>query len=100
MAFWNESGGTRTGVTFAASPDPTVWKLVGTGDFNGDGTTDLLWQNQNPSDPQYGLVAMWLMDSAGSGNVKAFAFPKILPPTTWKFVGVGNFAGNGITDVA
>ena len=100
VALWNNSGGTRINASFPAAPDPAVWKLLGTGDFNGDGTTDLLWQNQNPSDPQYGLVAMWLMDSAGSGNVKAFAFPKTLPPPTWKFVGVGNFAGNGITDVA
>ena len=100
VAMWDESGGTRIKATFPAAPDPTIWKLLGTGDFNGDGTTDLLWQDQNPSDPQYGLVAMWLMDNAGSGNVKSFAFPSSLPLSTWRFLSVANFAGNGITDVA
>lgn len=32
------------------------WKAIGTGDFNGDGHSDILWQNVN------GQVAIWEMN--------------------------------------
>ena len=53
---------------------PSVWKIVGTGDFNGDGKSDILWQDTS------GDVAIWLMNGvqtpqgAGVGNV---------PTTVW-----------------
>lgn len=43
----------------------TDWVVVGTGDFNGDGTTDLLLRNSNT-----GVVTDWLMSGgqySGSG---------------------------------
>ena len=35
---------------------PAPWHEVGTADFNGDGKSDILWQNTN------GTPAVWLMD--------------------------------------
>ena len=32
------------------------WHAIGSGDFNGDGKADILWQNAD------GTVADWLMD--------------------------------------
>jgi serralysin len=29
-----------------ANPGPS-WHIVGTGDYNGDGKSDILWQNDN-----------------------------------------------------
>jgi hypothetical protein len=52
---------------------PTAWSIVETGDFDGDGQTDILWHDTN------GNVAIWFMfaaqvrQSAGVGNV----------PTVW-----------------
>ena len=37
---------------------PIDWSIAQTGDFNGDGKSDLLWHNDD------GSVALWLMDSA------------------------------------
>jgi hypothetical protein len=59
--------------------DPNVWTIVETGDFDGDGKSDILWQDTS------GNVAMWFMNgaqvrqSAGVGNV----------PTVWSVQGAG-----------
>ena len=37
------------------NPGPS-WKAIGTGDFNGDGHSDILWQNTN------GQAAIWEMN--------------------------------------
>jgi FG-GAP repeat len=35
---------------------PNAWVVVGTGDFNGDGKSDILWRNSN------GDLGIWLMN--------------------------------------
>jgi hypothetical protein len=48
---------------------PTTWSIVETGDFNGDGKSDILWHDTS------GNVAIWFMNgtrvasAAGVGNV-------------------------------
>ena len=37
-----------------AGADPSVWKPIGTGDFNGDGSGDILWL-----DSRDGLLSIW-----------------------------------------
>ena len=50
------------------SPNPgTAWKAIGTGDFNHDGLSDILFQNKNT-----GQVSVWEMDGTteiGGGKV-------------------------------
>ena len=52
---------------------PTTWSILQTGDYNGDGMTDLLWRDN------LGNTAIWLMNAftiastAGIGNI----------PTNW-----------------
>lgn len=43
------------------------WKIIGTGDFNGDGQSDLFWRNQ-----QSGVMTVWYM------NGTTFAAPGLL----------------------
>ena len=43
------------GALVGANPGPS-WTEIGTGDFNGDGKSDILWQNAN------GQVAIWEMN--------------------------------------
>jgi FG-GAP repeat len=51
---------------------PLEWSIVLTGDFNGDGKSDLLWRDTS------GNVSMWQMNGAqvasavGLGNIPTF----------------------------
>src|SRR5215475_2318160 len=67
------------------------WRVVGVGDFNGDGFADVLWLNASS-----GALGAWLLD--GQGNVMAMPFlswtcgPGCSPP--WQALGVGDFNGD------
>jgi len=67
----------------------TDWSISGTGDFNGDGFSDILWRNAD------GNVFIWLMNGsqyfsgADLGNVS----------TSWSIVGTGDFNGDGKDDI-
>ncbi len=37
--------------------EPLAWRMAGTGDFNGDGQTDLLWENTTTGEHE-----IWLMN--------------------------------------
>ena len=57
-----------TSQIIASSADaPPDWHIAGTGDFNNDGNSDILWRNYD------GSVAMWLMNGTQtlSGQVVA-----------------------------
>jgi FG-GAP-like repeat len=68
---------------------PTNWSVVGTGDFNGDGMSDIVWRDDS------GNTAIWLMRGAsvlsfgGLGNV----------PINWTLSLVGDFDGDGKSDL-
>jgi hypothetical protein len=63
--------------------------IIGTGDFNGDGMSDIAWRDTA------GDTSIWLMNgaavlSAGSlGNI----------PTTWSIALVGDYNGDGLSDL-
>ena len=71
------------------NPGP-AWKAIGTGDFNGDGLSDILWQNVN------GQAAIWNMiginlTSGGPVNPN--------PGPSWTAVGTGDFNRDGHSDI-
>ena len=73
--------------------EDTNWRVVGTGDLNGDGNPDLVWQHQTE-----GWLAVWYL--AGS-QVLSTQFLSInrVEDTDWKIRGVGDVDGDGKADL-
>jgi hypothetical protein len=104
-----------TGIT--AGPDGTVWftefaankighttvggiaefpasfsgAAAGTGDFNGDGKSDILWR-----DTSSGTAAIWLMNGA---QVTGAAGVGSAPFSLWSISETGDFNGDGKSDI-
>jgi FG-GAP-like repeat len=72
--------------------NPTAWVIVGMGDFNGDGTSDILFRNLST-----GELQIWFMTS-GTGTVASKA-TVAGPSTAWTVEGVGDFNGDGKADI-
>jgi hypothetical protein len=87
---WDMSG-TRVSGGGAISPNPgPSWAEVGTGDFNDDGHSDILWQKAN------GQVSVWEMNGntlIGGGAVGAN------PGPDWTVIGTGDFNDDGHSDI-
>jgi serralysin len=68
------------------------WTVAGTGDFNGDGRVDLLLRYS-----LNGMVAEWSGQPNGSfvGNANA----NYSLDAAWKVAGVGDFNGDGLSDL-
>jgi hypothetical protein len=73
--------------------DAASWDYVGTGDFNSDGATDVLWRNKST-----GLVGAWLLDK-GTGNYSSWSSIAGAAIGEWEISGVGDFNGDKTDDV-
>jgi Ca2+-binding RTX toxin-like protein len=83
------SGGWSDNAAAASSLVGNDWHIVGTGDFNGDGRTDMLWRNDS------GALADWLATPNG-GFVANFG---VNVPLDWKVAGTGDYNGDGRDDI-
>jgi hypothetical protein len=64
-----------------------TWKAIGTGDFNDDGRSDILFQNTST-----GQVSIWEM----KGNTLISGGPvSPNPGLSWHAIGTGDFTGGG-----
>jgi hypothetical protein len=73
------NGSTLIGGGTVTPSSGTAWKAIGTGDFNGDGFSDILFQNKST-----GQVSVWEMDGTsliGGGKVSAN------PGPSWHAIG-------------
>jgi hypothetical protein len=92
VAIWEINGTSQIpggSVVLATNPGPS-WNEIASGDFNGDGHADILWQNAN------GQAAIWEMNGTnliGGGNVSLNAGPG------WKAIGTGDFNADGLADI-
>ena len=77
-----------------AVPDAT-WSVAGLGDFNGDGTNDFLWRNQN------GTLVDWTMNGSQitASQAVTFGANPVAPDNSWNVAGIGDFNGDGKSDI-
>jgi hypothetical protein len=81
-------------IVFSSIPD-TAWEIAGTGDFNGDTKTDILWRYYGTG-PYQGLNDVWYMN--GTTFLSESVFSQI-PDTNWRIAGTGDFNGDQKTDI-
>jgi len=81
-----------TGTGFTTAVPGVDWKVAGTGDFNGDGKSDILWRNAAT-----GENAVWLMN--GTSLLPATGFTTAVPGVDWNVAGTGDFNGDGKSDI-
>ena len=70
---------------------PRQWLIKGTGDFNGDGMSDILWQDTS------GNVAIWEMNGTSILNASSSFVATV--PNPWSIQLTGDFNGDGKSDV-
>jgi len=92
VAFWQVSGGQLASSTGIGNV-PGNWQIVGVGDFNGDGNTDILFRDTNT-----GTVAIWFLNSAGQFQSGA-GVAAVPTSTTWTIAETGDFNGDGMSDI-
>ena len=76
--------------SIVVGPHPVGWLPVATGDYNNDGTNDVLWYNQTNNN-----VEIWkILNGTWAGSVDIGAHPP-----GWRAAGSGDFNANGTDDV-
>jgi hypothetical protein len=96
-AMWSMNGASATAIggvgpfgPFPSNPGPS-WHIKANGDFNDDGKSDILWQNDN------GTPSIWLMNGFATQSMGA-AGP-FNPGPSWQIKATGDFNFDGKADI-
>ena len=96
VLFANEDGGFEADYSDPITGVPSDWLVVGAGDFNGDGSDDILWRHNS------GTVSNWISasDAAFADFTINDANALVYVPLEWIIVGIGDYDGDGRDDIA
>ena len=70
------------------------WEVKGIGDFDGNGKSDVLWQYSGAAN--HGALAIWYN---GQMTNPTPAYPGVVNDDNWKIKGIGDFDGDGASDI-
>ena len=68
----------------------TQWQIAATGDFSGDGSPDILWQNTST-----GERLIWLMNGTSYASSVSLGVMGL----QWRIADTGDFLGDGQPDI-
>jgi hypothetical protein len=93
VAIWQMNGTTilNQATSFVASVPAGNWSIVGTGDFNGDGRSDILWRDTS------GNVAIWEMNGTTILNQASSFVANVAG--NWSVFGNGDYNADGMSDI-
>ena len=95
LATWFIDGVTVVGTEFLSISQVTDldWRIVGSGDVNGDGYADVVWQHQTQ-----GSLAVWFLRGSQVISTQFLSIDRVAD-TNWKIRGVGDTNGDGKADL-
>ena len=95
LATWFLDGATVIGTEYLSINQVTDlnWRIVGSGDLNGDGYSDIVWQHQTQ-----GYLAVWFLRGSQVISTEFLSIDRVAD-TNWKIRGVGDTNDDGMADL-
>jgi FG-GAP-like repeat len=92
---WDTLSDTSVAPISLGAPDPNVWQIVATGDFDGDGFSDILWYDHTDN-----LMVVWtLKDGVPTSTAAVSGSPPTFMFTAKSGHFVGDLDGDGVSDI-